>query len=59
MSDAPADNRGIDDCQQWRFVIAPKTHLHSMSANAQVCKSKPLELLSRDITPGPTTQSTV
>jgi hypothetical protein len=54
--DARADNRGIGDCQQ-RFVTGSKTHLRSTCANAHVCRTKLLELFSRDTTPGPTTQS--
>src|SRR5260370_11060695 len=39
------------------FVTAPKTPLRSICADTEACRLKPLELLSRDIPPGPTTQS--
>src|SRR5258708_29082489 len=39
------------------FVTAPKTPLRSICADTEACRLKPLELLSRGIPPGPTTQS--
>lgn len=52
-----ADDRGVDDRQQRRFVTAPKTPLRSIRTDVEVCRRKLLELLNRDTPPGPTTQS--